>query len=54
VCEKYAADPLVYHGDVKRELLVAELVALDKFCEEIEKIKIPIFFLHGGFKLSVY
>lgn len=47
-CRKYATDPLVYHGDVKRELLVAELVALDNLCADIEKIKIPIMFLHGS------
>lgn len=46
-CAKYASDPLVYHGNVKRELLVAELVALDRFCEDITKIKIPTLFMHG-------
>ncbi|MFW6250009.1 MAG: alpha/beta hydrolase [Alkalispirochaetaceae bacterium] len=43
----YAADPLVYHGGYKRELLEAEVVALDRFNEEIEKLTMPVLFLHG-------
>ena len=47
VCRAYAADPLVYRGLYKRPLLEAEVVALDKFREEIHEIRIPVGFFHG-------
>lgn len=43
----YAEDPLVYHGGYKRELLEAEVVALDRFNEDIDKLTMPVLFLHG-------
>ena len=43
----YAEDPLVYHGGYKRELLEAEVVALDRFNEEIDRLTMPVLFLHG-------
>ena len=43
----YATDPLVYHGSYKRPLLEAEVVALDRFNAELERITIPVLFLHG-------
>lgn len=43
----YAADPLVYHGQYKRELLEAEVVALDRFQEDIGLLTMPVLFLHG-------
>lgn len=47
VGEAYAGDPLVYHGQYKRPLLVAEGLALDTFQAEIGKLGMPILFLHG-------
>lgn len=43
----YAEDPLVYHGGYKRELLEAEVVALDRFNAEIQTLTMPVLFLHG-------
>lgn len=43
----YAQDPLVYHGQYKRQLLEAEVVALDRFADDIDKITMPVLFLHG-------
>jgi alpha-beta hydrolase superfamily lysophospholipase len=43
----YAEDPLVYHGGYKRPLLEAEVVALDRFNEEIDRLTMPVLFLHG-------
>ena len=44
----YAEDPLVYHGGYKRPLLEAEVVALDRFNEEIGALTMPVLFLHGA------
>lgn len=44
----YAADPLVYHGQYKRGLLEAEVVALDEFAQEIDALTMPVLFLHGS------
>jgi alpha-beta hydrolase superfamily lysophospholipase len=43
----YADDPLVYHGGYKRPLLEAEVEALDRFNEDIDKLTMPVLFLHG-------
>lgn len=43
----YAADPLVYHGQYKRGLLEAEVVALDRFQEQMDSLTMPVLFLHG-------
>ncbi len=43
----YAADPLVYHGQYKRPLLEAEVLALDRFERDIDRLAMPILFLHG-------
>ncbi|MFW5811436.1 MAG: alpha/beta hydrolase [Alkalispirochaetaceae bacterium] len=43
----YAEDPLVYHGGYKRPLLEAEVIALDRFNEEIGALTMPVLFLHG-------
>ena len=43
----YAADPLVYHGQYKRALLEAEVAALDRFQEGIDRLTMPVLFLHG-------
>ncbi|MCL1587130.1 MAG: lysophospholipase [Actinomycetia bacterium] len=43
----YAADPLVYHGQYKRGLLQAEVVALDQFAANIDKLTMPVAVLHG-------
>lgn len=44
----YAEDPLVYHGGYKRPLLEAEVVALDRFNAEIDRLTMPVLFLHGA------
>ena len=43
----YAEDPLVYHGQYKRGLLEAEVVALDAFQRDIGGLAMPVLFLHG-------
>jgi len=43
----YAADPLVYHGQYKLPLLVAEIEALDAFAAEIDRLTMPVAVLHG-------
>ena len=47
VCRAYDADPLVYRGLYKRPLLESEVVALDEFRAEIDRITIPVGFFHG-------
>ena len=47
VCKEYAEDPLVYHGTYKRPLLESEVACLDRFNEEIDKITVPVLFMHG-------
>ena len=43
----YASDPLVYHGQYKRALLVAEVAALDAFAAEIDRLTMPVAVFHG-------
>ena len=43
----YAADPLVYHGQYKRPLLVAEVAALDAFARDLDRLTVPVLLLHG-------
>ena len=43
----YAADPLVYHGQYKRPLLVAEVAALDAFALDIDRVTAPVLLFHG-------
>jgi alpha-beta hydrolase superfamily lysophospholipase len=43
----YAEDPLVYHGQYKRPLLVAEVAALDAFARDIDRLTAPVLLLHG-------
>jgi alpha-beta hydrolase superfamily lysophospholipase len=43
----YASDPLVYRDRYKRALLEAEVVALDRFNAESDRVTIPVLFLHG-------
>ncbi len=43
----YSTDPLVYRGRYKRPLLEAEMVALDRFQEEIGNLTMPVLFCHG-------
>ena len=47
VCRDYDADPLVYRGLYKRPLLEAEVIALDNFRDEIDRIEIPVGFFQG-------
>ncbi len=47
VCRAYDSDPLVYRGKYKRPLLESEVIALDEFRAEIDKISIPVAFFHG-------
>ena len=44
---EYATDPLVYRDTYKRPLLEAEVIALDRFTEQIGLVDIPVLFLHG-------
>lgn len=44
---QYAEDPLVYHGQYKRGLLEAEVVALDQFQEHNDRLTRPVLLLHG-------
>ncbi len=46
--EGYAGDPLVYHGSYKRPLLEAEVIALDRFNAEIDRLTLPVLLLHGS------
>lgn len=43
----YASDPLVYHGQYKRGLLEAEVVTLDRFEEDLDRLTMPVLLLHG-------
>lgn len=44
---RYSTDPLVYRQRYKRPLLEAEVVALDRFREQIDRVTVPVLFLHG-------
>ncbi|MDH3214049.1 MAG: lysophospholipase [Myxococcales bacterium] len=44
----YEHDPLIYHGAYKRPLLEAEVVALDRFDAEIDRLSLPVLLLHGS------
>ncbi len=43
----YAADPLVYHGQYKRALLVAEVAALDAYARHLDRLTMRVALLHG-------
>jgi alpha-beta hydrolase superfamily lysophospholipase len=43
----YGSDPLVYHGQYERELLEAEVVALDAFQRDMARLTMPVLLLHG-------
>ena len=43
----YASDPLIYHGPYKRSLLAAEIVALDRFRAQVDRLVMPVLFCHG-------
>ena len=45
---EYADDPLVYHESYQRPLPEAEVAALDRFTAEIDRITMPVLFLHGA------
>ena len=47
VATSYANDALIYRGKNKRDLLKAEVIALEEFREEVDRIQIPIGFFHG-------
>jgi alpha-beta hydrolase superfamily lysophospholipase len=44
---EYSTDPLVYRDRYKRPLLEAEVRALDRFGTEIDRVTVPVLFLHG-------
>jgi alpha-beta hydrolase superfamily lysophospholipase len=50
----YTTDPLVYRDRYKRPLLEAEVVALDRFNAEIDRLTMPVLFLHGRADPFVY
>ncbi len=43
----YASDPLVYHGQYKRPLLVAEVAALDAYADGVDRLTMPVAVFHG-------
>jgi alpha-beta hydrolase superfamily lysophospholipase len=43
----YAEDPLVYHGQYHRALLVAEVAALDAYADDVDRLTMPVLLLHG-------
>ena len=43
----YASDPLVYHGQYKLPLLVAEVAALDAFAADTDRLTMPVAVFHG-------
>ena len=50
----YSTDPLVYRDRYQRPLLEAEVVALDRFNAEIERLTMPVLLLHGKADPFVY
>jgi len=50
----YGTDPLVYRGRYRRPLLEAEVVALDRFNAALDRLTMPVLFLHGGADPFVY
>ena len=44
----YAEDELVYHGQYRCGLLEAEVVALDRFAQEIDRLTMPVALFHGS------
>ena len=50
----YSTDPLVYRGRYRRPLLEAEVVALDRFNAEVDRLTMPVLFLHGQADPFVY
>jgi len=51
---EYSTDPLVYRDRYKRPLLEAEVVALDRFNAEIDRLTMPVLLLHGRSDPFVY
>jgi alpha-beta hydrolase superfamily lysophospholipase len=45
--DSYASDPLVYHGQYKRPLLVAEVAALDAYADNVEQLTMSVAVFHG-------
>ncbi len=45
--EGYATDPLIYRGAYKRPLLEAEMLALDAFRANVDRLTVPVLFCHG-------
>jgi alpha-beta hydrolase superfamily lysophospholipase len=52
--QEYTTDPLVYRGRYQRPLLEAEVLALDRFNAEVDRITMPVLFLHGREDPYVY
>ncbi|MEM9609250.1 MAG: lysophospholipase [Actinomycetota bacterium] len=44
----YAEDPLVYHGNYHRRLLEAEVECLDRYATDVDRLTLPVLFLHGS------
>ncbi|MEM9714231.1 MAG: lysophospholipase [Actinomycetota bacterium] len=47
-CREYAEDPLVYHGTYHRRLLEAEVECLDRYAADVDRLDLPVLFLHGS------
>ncbi len=43
----YASDPLIYRGPYKRPLLEAEIVTLECFRDQLDRLVMPVLFCHG-------
>ena len=45
--EKYANDPLVWHGGLKAKLVVALLDTMDDIQKNVSKVTAPFLLIHG-------
>ena len=45
--QRYVDDPLIYKGRYQRSLLEAEVAALERFGEKLERLDLPVLFCHG-------
>jgi hypothetical protein len=45
--ERYANDPLVWHGPLKARWVAAMLTSIDLFRENVERITLPLLLIHG-------
>ena len=46
--ERYANDPLVWHGRLKARWVAAILTSIDQFRENVNTITLPLLLIHGS------